>query len=83
MKIHVKEVKEILNKLVKAEVRRLITEEKVRPDGRKPDEIRPLSSEVGLTRTHTWIRIVYTWTNSSSFHLYIRCTRRCTDSGWS
>ena len=48
-----KEVKEILNKLVKAEVRRLITEEKVRPDGRKPDEIRPLSSEVGLlARTH-------------------------------
>ncbi len=49
----IKEVKEILNKLVKAEVRRLITEEKVRPDGRKPDEIRPLSSEVGLlARTH-------------------------------
>ncbi|MEH6946402.1 polyribonucleotide nucleotidyltransferase [Peribacillus asahii] len=49
----VKKVKEILNKLVKAEVRRLITEEKVRPDGRNPDEIRPLSSEVGLlARTH-------------------------------
>ncbi|HVI21038.1 MAG TPA: polyribonucleotide nucleotidyltransferase, partial [Bacillus sp. (in: firmicutes)] len=30
-----------------------ITEEKVRPDGRNPDEIRPLSSEVGmLPRTH-------------------------------
>jgi polyribonucleotide nucleotidyltransferase len=48
-----KQVKAILNKLVKAEVRRLITEEKVRPDGRKIDEIRPLSSEVGiLPRTH-------------------------------
>ena len=48
-----KNVKEILNKLVKEEVRRLITEEKVRPDGRNPDEIRPLSSEVGiLPRTH-------------------------------
>ncbi|PLT34166.1 polyribonucleotide nucleotidyltransferase [Bacillus sp. V5-8f] len=48
-----KQVKEILNKLVKAEVRRLITEEKVRPDGRNPDEIRPLYSEVGLlSRTH-------------------------------
>ncbi|MBB6443889.1 polyribonucleotide nucleotidyltransferase [Bacillus benzoevorans] len=48
-----KNVKEILNKLVKAEVRRLITEEKVRPDGRNPDEIRPLSSEVSLLpRTH-------------------------------
>ncbi|WP_449540055.1 polyribonucleotide nucleotidyltransferase [Ferdinandcohnia sp. Marseille-Q9671] len=48
-----KQVKEILSKLVKEEVRRLITVEKVRPDGRKPDEIRPLSSEVGiLSRTH-------------------------------
>ena len=48
-----KNVKEILDKLVKAEVRRLITEEKVRPDGRNPDEIRPLSSEVSLLpRTH-------------------------------
>ena len=49
----IKQVKEILGKLVKNEVRRLITEEKVRPDGRKPDEIRPLSSETGLlVRTH-------------------------------
>ena len=48
-----KQVKEILYKLVKEEVRRLITEEKVRPDGRKIDEIRPLSSETGiLPRTH-------------------------------
>ncbi|PLS16723.1 polyribonucleotide nucleotidyltransferase [Bacillus sp. M6-12] len=48
-----KQVKEILSKLVKSEVRRLITEEKVRPDGRNPDEIRPLASEVGLLpRTH-------------------------------
>lgn len=46
-------VKQILDKIVKQEVRRLITVEKVRPDGRKPDEIRPLSSEVGLLpRTH-------------------------------
>jgi len=49
----IKMVKQILSKLVKAEVRRLITEEKVRPDGRGVDEIRPLSSEVGLlARTH-------------------------------
>jgi polyribonucleotide nucleotidyltransferase len=48
-----KQVNEILSKLVKEEVRRLITEDKVRPDGRKSDEIRPLSSEVGLLpRTH-------------------------------
>lgn len=47
------QVSEILSKLVKSEVRRLITEEKVRPDGRSIDEIRPLSSEVGLLpRTH-------------------------------
>jgi len=48
-----KQVKQILDKLVKGEVRRLITEEKVRPDGRGIDEIRPLSSEVNiLPRTH-------------------------------
>jgi polyribonucleotide nucleotidyltransferase len=48
-----KQVKQILSKLVKGEVRRLITEEKVRPDGRGVDEIRPLSSEVSLlSRTH-------------------------------
>lgn len=48
-----KQVKQVLDKLVKEEVRRLITVEKVRPDGRKVDEIRPLSSEIGLLpRTH-------------------------------
>ncbi|KUP37404.1 polyribonucleotide nucleotidyltransferase [Bacillus halotolerans] len=49
----IKQVKQTLSKLVKNEVRRLITEEKVRPDGRGVDQIRPLSSEVGLLpRTH-------------------------------
>lgn len=49
----INQVKDILSKLVKEEVRRLITEEKIRPDGRGLDEIRPLSSEVGLLpRTH-------------------------------
>ena len=43
-----KDVSKILDTLVKDEVRRLITEDKVRPDGRKPEEIRPLASEVGL-----------------------------------
>ncbi|MDM5189512.1 polyribonucleotide nucleotidyltransferase [Bacillus sp. DX4.1] len=47
------QVNEILYKIVKEEVRRLITVEKIRPDGRKGDEIRPLASEVGiLSRTH-------------------------------
>lgn len=49
----IKEVKSILDKLVKEEVRRLITKEKIRPDGRNPEEIRPLSSRVSaLPRTH-------------------------------
>ena len=48
-----KQVNGILDQMVKEEVRRLITEDKIRPDGRKLDEIRPLSSEVGvLQRTH-------------------------------
>ncbi|MCI9131098.1 polyribonucleotide nucleotidyltransferase [Thomasclavelia cocleata] len=43
-----KQVGIILHDLEKDEVRRLITEEKIRPDGRKIDEIRPLDSQVDL-----------------------------------
>ena len=49
----INQVKAVLDKMVKEEVRRLITEEKIRPDGRKLDEIRPLSSRINvLQRTH-------------------------------
>ena len=41
-------VNETLEGLVAQEVRRLITEEKIRPDGRKLDEIRPLEAQVDL-----------------------------------
>ncbi len=44
----IQDVKEVMNNLEKEEVRRLITEEKIRPDGRKPDEVRSLESVVGL-----------------------------------
>ena len=45
--------KEVIEEIVRDEVRRLITEDKIRPDGRKIDEIRPLSSKVDvLDRTH-------------------------------
>lgn len=47
------DVKEVLHDIVKKEVRRLITHDKVRPDGRKLDEIRPITADVGvLPRTH-------------------------------
>ncbi|WP_434121500.1 polyribonucleotide nucleotidyltransferase [Salinicoccus roseus] len=47
------EASAIVEGLLKEEVRRLITEEKVRPDGREPAEIRPLNSQAGiLPRTH-------------------------------
>ena len=46
-------VKEVLETIVANEVRRLITEDKVRPDGRKVDEIRPLDAQIDiLPRTH-------------------------------
>ena len=46
-------VKELLELIVANEVRRLITVDKVRPDGRKVNEIRPLSSRVDIfARTH-------------------------------
>ncbi len=45
--------KEAFEQLVKKEVRRAILDDGVRPDGRKPEEIRTLSSEVGvLPRAH-------------------------------
>ena len=48
-----KYVNESLDNIVRDEVRRLITEDKIRPDGRKVDEIRPLSSRIDvLERTH-------------------------------
>ena len=47
------QVDEVLETIEYEEIRRLITDEKIRPDGRKIDEIRPLSSEVDLLpRTH-------------------------------
>ena len=49
----VKQVKEVMEGFVRDEVRRLITYDKVRPDGRQLDEIRPLDAQVDLLpRTH-------------------------------
>lgn len=51
--VYLEQVKQIVNGIVTGEVRRLITQDKVRPDGRKVDEIRPLLSRVDiLPRTH-------------------------------
>ena len=48
-----KDVSKIVDNIEASVVRRLITEEKIRPDGRAMDEIRPLSAEVDLlARTH-------------------------------
>jgi polyribonucleotide nucleotidyltransferase len=43
-----KQVKDIVHDIVKAEVRRLITEEKIRPDGRAIDAIRKLDAQIDL-----------------------------------
>ena len=49
----INQVDEVLEAIEYEEIRRLITEEKIRPDGRKVDEIRPLNSQVDiLPRTH-------------------------------
>ncbi len=44
----IQRVHEIQEDIVHQEVRRLITDEKIRPDGRKVDEIRPLDAQVDL-----------------------------------
>ena len=48
MNLWIMQVNDVLETIVAEEVRRLITEDKVRPDGRKVDEIRPLDAQVDL-----------------------------------
>ncbi|MBL0388963.1 polyribonucleotide nucleotidyltransferase [Tumebacillus sp. ITR2] len=50
---HAKDIGEVLYDIVKEQVRYAIVHEGVRPDGRKIDEVRPISTEVGiLPRVH-------------------------------
>ncbi|QEK12226.1 polyribonucleotide nucleotidyltransferase [Crassaminicella thermophila] len=50
---NLKDVGEVLYQITKEQVRQMITEEGIRPDNRKAEEIRPISSEVAvLPRTH-------------------------------
>ncbi|MDI6826943.1 MAG: polyribonucleotide nucleotidyltransferase [Armatimonadota bacterium] len=42
------EVAEAIDKIIKREFRSLIINERIRLDGRKPDEIRPVTAQVGL-----------------------------------
>jgi len=51
--IRVNFVNQVLEQIQVTEVRRLITVDKIRPDGRKADELRPLAAEIDLfERTH-------------------------------
>ena len=53
VELKLKDVKKVVDLIEGEEVRRLITEKKIRPDGRKMDEIRPLSGYIDLLpRTH-------------------------------
>ncbi|MDU4959854.1 MAG: polyribonucleotide nucleotidyltransferase [Sporomusaceae bacterium] len=48
-----KDVSYVMQKVLKELVRKMITVDKIRPDGRKLDEVRPVSCEAGvLARTH-------------------------------
>ena len=48
-----KEINHMVQKILKETVRKMITVDKIRPDGRKVDEVRPINCEVGLlARTH-------------------------------
>jgi len=42
------DINEVIETMLKEEVRRMIIEDGIRPDNRKADEIRPISTEVGL-----------------------------------
>jgi polyribonucleotide nucleotidyltransferase len=48
-----RDVKEVFHELLRAEVRKQILQEGIRPDGRGPEDIRPISCEVGISpRAH-------------------------------
>ncbi len=47
-KFTLRQVNDILGDIVKDEFRRLVTVDKIRPDGRKLDEIRPLNAQIDL-----------------------------------
>ncbi len=48
-----KDIKEIIDNIIKDEVRRMIIDDGIRPDNRELDEIRKITTEVGLfPRTH-------------------------------
>lgn len=50
---HKKDIANVFDRVLKEEVRRMITEKGMRPDGRRLDEIRPIWCEVGfLPRVH-------------------------------
>jgi polyribonucleotide nucleotidyltransferase len=50
---NLKDVENVLDDIVKRYLRKLITVDKIRPDGRALDEIRPITCEVGvMPRTH-------------------------------
>jgi len=50
---YIKDAKSVLEEIQVNEVRRLITEDKKRPDGRQPNELRSLASEIDiLARAH-------------------------------
>ena len=53
IKEQLKYANQVLEEIQVKEVRRLITEDKIRPDGRKTDELRALESEIDIfSRTH-------------------------------
>jgi polyribonucleotide nucleotidyltransferase len=50
---HGRDIEEVFNELLRTEVRKQTLYEGVRPDGRSPEEIRPISCEVGISpRAH-------------------------------
>ena len=63
-----KEISETLEDIEKEVVREQLVKEGRRIDGRKPDEIRNISVEVGGTSQNTWFRHLYTRRDPGSGH---------------
>ena len=78
-----KDVAYITQKLVKKIVRRTISVDKIRPDGRQLDEVRPVTCEVGLlARPHGSALLPAAKLRSSTFWHSLRCVKHRSLTVW-
>lgn len=75
-----KDVSDAFDKLKKNIVRRLITIDKIRPDGRAMNEVRPLSCEVDILKRTHGSALFTRWANPDFIRSYLGLLLRRADA---